>query len=175
MTPQNLKISLLEQKDFEKLHTYLNTLSATTRSRFAPHAFDIATIQQFYLPENHNIGFIMMNESEEEIIAYAIIKKGYVLKDKLRLENYGIPLYPETDCTFAPSISDAWQGKGLGKVLFAFIKNELKEQGMKRVILWGGVQALNERAVHFYLKLGFEKSGEFEKNGMNNFDMLLEL
>lgn len=175
MTNDNMKIDILEEKDFEKLHTYLNSLSATTRSRFAPHAFDLVSIRQFYLPGSPNAGFIIENISTKEIVAYAIIKKGYVIKDKIRLENYGMVLYPETDCTFAPSVADAWQGSGLGKMLFVYIKDELNKQGMKRMILWGGVQALNERAVNFYLKHGFRKLGDFENKGIDNFDMILEL
>jgi GNAT superfamily N-acetyltransferase len=175
MTDQNLRIGRVEEKDFESLYTYLNGLSIITRSRFAPHAFDLVTIRQFYLPENKNTGFIIESTLAKEIVSYAIIKKGYVLKDKVRLENYGIKLYSESDCTFAPSVADNWQSKGLGHLLFEHIREELQSQGMKRMILWGGVQALNDRAVSFYLKHGFKKLGSFEKKGIDNFDMLLEL
>ena len=175
MIDPNLKTSRLQEEYFEELNHYLNNLSETTRSRFAPHAFDLLTIQQFYLPENKNTGFIIENTPAQELVAYAIIKNGYVPKDKLRLENYGVALYPETDCTFAPSVADAWQSKGLGNLLFTYIKDELQQRGIKRVILWGGVQALNEKAVNFYLKHGFKQLGSFENKGIDNFDMILEL
>lgn len=175
MTDQNLRIGILEEKDFEKLKSYLTNLSAITKSRFAPHTFDLASIRQFYLPENQNTGFIIENIPTQEIVAYAIIKKGYVPKDRLRLENYEIKLHSETDCTFAPSVADDWQSKGLGNLLLKYIKEELQIQGMKRMILWGGVQALNEKAVNFYLKNEFKKLGGFENKGIDNFDMILEL
>lgn len=175
MIDQNLRIGILEEKDFEKLYSYLDNLGAITKSRFAPHSFDLASIRQFYLPENQNTGFIIENIPAQEIVAYAIIKKGYVPKDRLRLDNYEIKLCHETDCTFAPSVADNWQGKGLGNLLFGYIKEELQKQGMKRMILWGGVQALNEKAVSFYLKHEFKKLGNFEKNGIDNFDMILAL
>lgn len=177
MTTETPKISKLKVEDFEKLVSYLNNLTQETRSRFEPHAFDMASVKQFYLPKNNNCGYILiLNDSEtNEIIAYSIIKKGYVSKDKTRLENYGVSLYPETDCTFAPSVADAWQSKGLGKIMFDFIKNDLQKQGFKRIILWGGVQASNVRAVNYYLKYNFRKVGEFENKGIENYDMVMEL
>ena len=36
--------------------------------------------------------------------------------------------------------------------MFLFILDDLKANGIKRVILWGGVQADNDKAVNFYLK-----------------------
>lgn len=45
--------------------------------------------------------------------------------------------------------------------------------GTKRIILWGGVQAGNEKAVSYYLKHGFRTVGQFEHNG-NNYDMILD-
>jgi diamine N-acetyltransferase len=41
-------------------------------------------------------------------------------------------------------------------------------------MLWMGVQATNERAVHFYTKWGFHKVGEFYTD-KNNYDMILDL
>ncbi len=175
MVDENLKICHLEEKYFEKLDKYLNNLSVVTLSRFAPHSFDLPTIRQFYLPENHHTGFIIEHIFTQTIVAYAIIKYGYVRRDEQRLKSYDLDLYPETDCTFAPSIADDWQGKGIGKMLFQHIKEEMQKKGMKRMILWGGVQTSNEKAVTFYQKLGFNKIGNFENKGIDNYDMVFEL
>ncbi|WP_435353590.1 GNAT family N-acetyltransferase [Emticicia sp. SJ17W-69] len=175
MTEKKLQISQLLAKDFDKLLIYLSNLSLATRSRFAPHRFDLVAIEQFYLPENNNIGYIITDIETQAIIAYSIIKLGYVLKDKKRFEENGIQLYPQTDCTFAPSVADAWQSKGLGKMMFDFLKIELQKQSLRRIFLWGGVQATNETAINYYLKNSFEKIGSFEKNGIDNFDMIMHL
>ncbi|GGD46253.1 hypothetical protein GCM10011514_07870 [Emticicia aquatilis] len=165
----------LESTDFDNLLFYLEKLSAATRSRFAPHAFDLPTIKLFYATESRNTGFIIDDSYSKEIVAYTIIKLGYVPKDKLRLEAYQFQLQPTTDCTFAPSVADAWQGKGLGNLLFDFIKNDLRNKGIKRVILWGGVQASNAKAINYYSKQGFRTIGKFVNKGIDNFDMVLEL
>lgn len=175
MVEKKLQISQLHTKDFDKLLIYLNNLSVDTRSRFAPHLFDLVAIEQFYLPENNNIGYIITDIETKAIIAYSIIKLGYILKDKRRFEQIGIQLYPQTDCTFAPSVADAWQSKGLGKMMFDFLKIELQKQGFRRIFLWGGVQATNEKAINYYLKYNFEKIGSFENNGIDNFDMIMHL
>lgn len=101
------------------------------------------------------------------MIAYAIIRVGYLEHDNPRLSSYGLQLNHQTDSTFAPSVADDWQGKGLGKELFAFILPELSARGINRIILWGGVQSNNERAVRYYQKLGFQSLGHFEYHGMN--------
>ncbi len=101
------------------------------------------------------------------MIAYAIIRHGYLEHDSPRLSAYGLQLNHQTDGSFAPSVADNWQGKGLGKELFDFILPELSARGINRIILWGGVQRNNERAVRYYQKLGFQSLGHFEYHGMN--------
>lgn len=175
MIENKLQIRKLQVKDFDKLLVYLNNISFATRSRFGPHLFDLEAIKQFYLPENNNIAYIIKHNESQEIIAYSIIKRGYVLNDKKRLEEIGIQLHPQTDCTFAPSVADDWQSHGLGKMMFDFLKIELQKQGFKRIILWGGVQATNEKAINYYLKYHFKKIGSFENKEIDNFDMLMDL
>ena len=53
--------------------------------------------------------------------------------------------------------------------------SDLKRKGYKNLVLWGGVQATNYRAVHFYKKLGFQTIGSFWHDGKDNFDMVLPL
>jgi ribosomal protein S18 acetylase RimI-like enzyme len=51
-----------------------------------------------------------------------------------------------------------------------------RQLGRRYVVLSGGVQVTNERAVHVYQRLGFRPSGTFEyPGGCWNADMLLEL
>ena len=107
------------------------------------------------------------------VVAYAPVKRGYLEHDRLRLEAYGLSLNQHKDCTFAPSVADAWQGLGLGGKLFDFIQTELQVRGIKRVILWGGVQASNAAALRFYEKMGFRVLGGFEYEG-KNWDMVKE-
>lgn len=170
-----MHIRKFESGDAEYLLHYLNGLGEIMRKRFGPHSFDLSTINTFYTPGNANSAYLGIDELSNQLVAYAIVKKGYLDHDAPRLQSYGLILNPETDTTFAPSIADAWQGKGIGSVLLKHIINDLKSHTpATRMILWGGVQADNHQALKFYAKHGFEVLGPFEYHGMN-FDMILDL
>ncbi|WP_153798225.1 GNAT family N-acetyltransferase [Foetidibacter luteolus] len=170
---RQLRFRQLYLDDLQRLHTYLSSLSAETKSRFGPHAFDISSLQELYSQPGHT-GFIAEETDTGELVAYAIIKSGFLEHDRQRLQGYGLLLNNDTDCTFAPSVADAWQGHGIGKILFDYLLAQLKENGFKRIILWGGVQAGNDRAVAYYNKLGYKSLGSFEYKGLN-YDMILEI
>jgi GNAT superfamily N-acetyltransferase len=73
-------------------------------------------------------------------------------------------------------VADAFQNQGVGSLLMARLIQIARRLGCKRMVLLGGTQAANHRAVHFYQKHGFRTVGTFEwPAGCDNYDMLLEL
>ncbi|MCU0390550.1 MAG: GNAT family N-acetyltransferase [Thermoflexibacter sp.] len=170
---QTIILRKLDLQDTELLIAYWHGLSDETKKRFAPHVFDNQTIISLHKDVNYQ-GYIAQEAHTSAIIGYAIIKIGYLEHDKSRLEAYYLSLSNTTDCTFAPSVADAWHGSGLGTVLFNFVMNEAKDKGIKRVILWGGVQKSNMRAIRFYQKNGFRILGQFLYQG-ENYDMIKEI
>jgi len=175
-TKNNRQVLLrrLISDDFDKLFDYLQRLSPETKKRFGPHMFDKESIIDFYENSNKHSGYIAQDTETLEIIAYSIIKVGYLESDSFRLRSYGLTPDNKTDCTFAPSVADLWQSLGVGNSLFSFILSDLKANEIKRIILWGGVQCDNYKAVNYYLKNGFSTLGQFEYNGQN-YDMILEI
>lgn len=163
----------LHSNDHDHLFDYLQGLSEITKSRFGPHGFDKQSILGFYQQPGEHWGYIAEDIQTKNIIAYFIIKPGYLQHDRFRLQSYGLMLDHQTDCTYAPSVADLWQSCGVGNALFNYILSDLKAKGFKRVLLWGGVQSNNEKAINFYLKNGFRKLGQFENNGLND-DMMLD-
>jgi ribosomal protein S18 acetylase RimI-like enzyme len=160
--------------DIDKLSHYLQNLGPGTVKRYGPHGFDKQSVSELYKNLNQYTGYIAIDTETSGIIAYSVIKTGYLEHDGYRLQSYGVTPDGKTDCTFAPSVADAWQSQGLGNSLFHFMLSDLKTKGFKRIILWGGVQSSNLKAVNYYLKNGFRKLGQFEHNGMND-DMILEI
>jgi ribosomal protein S18 acetylase RimI-like enzyme len=171
---QQVHLGRLSTNHHNQLFHYLQQLSTETKKRFGPHSFDRQAIADFYSNKSENIGYIATDETSGETVAYSIIRKGFLYEDGKRLQSYGMEPNSESDCTFAPSVADAWQGLGVGNSLFQFILAQLKEHGYKRIILWGGVQTDNEKAVKYYQKNGFRKIGQFEFNGLND-DMISDI
>ncbi|QQS50337.1 MAG: GNAT family N-acetyltransferase [Bacteroidota bacterium] len=157
--------------DILNLLGYLNSLSPESRKRFEPHPFETDSLYQ--LIENPEyILLLAIDEHTLFIEAYTILKSGWLDFEADRFKSYGLKPQPG-DYTFAPSVADYWQGKGLGRLLFEYTLLQLPEANpQKRIFLWGGVQASNSHAIHFYTKLGFKELGQFEYNG-TNIDMML--
>jgi ribosomal protein S18 acetylase RimI-like enzyme len=164
----------LRMDDIDFLCSYLQHLSPDTLNRFGPHRFDKQSINEVYTNPDQYTGYIATDHETSEIIAYSVIKTGYLEHDRYRLQSYGLTLDEKTDCTLAPSVADPWQSQGVGNSLFLFMLADLKAKGIKRIILWGGVQSDNQKALNYYLKNRFRILGEFEYHG-RNFDMILEI
>jgi len=173
-TNKTIHIRKLQTTDLENLSHYLQNLSEESKKRFGPHPFDLPSIIEFYNGTNIHQAYIAETIDTKEIIAYPIIKLGILEADFQRYQSYGIELNNQTDCEFAPSVADAWQSCGIGNGMFQFVLEELKKTEIQRIVLWGGVQATNEKAIIYYQKLGFQKVGQFSHNG-ENLDMILEM
>lgn len=172
---KSLILKKLQAEHLDQLHDYLQGLSDETKKRFGPHPFDKTSVAAFYNTSGLHWGYIAVDPNSDQICGYAIIKLGYLEHDLPRLKSYGILPGQATDGTFAPSIADAWQSCGLGKALLQFIIADLRQHTpINRIILWGGVQADNDKAVNFYKNNGFITVGSFVYNG-NNLDMIREL
>lgn len=171
---RQILLKRVDHNDFDRLNTYFQELSSDTLKRYGPHQFDLQSITELYINSDMNMGYIAINIETSEIIAYSIIRIGFLEHDSSRLRSYGLMLNHNSDCTFAPSVSDTCQSLGIGNHLFQFMLSDLKVNNFKRIILWGGVQSDNEKAINFYFKNGFRKIGEFEYHGLN-YDMILEI
>lgn len=171
---QNIILEPFKIENKESLLVYFNKLSEQSKRRFGPHPFTLEAIDEKYSDSSNYKMFIAYDVDNDRIIAYVIVKFGWVEFDKDRLYSYG--LFPEAkDATIAPSVADDWQSKGLGSRFFSYVLECLKtEFKVSRLILWGGVQSDNEKAVRLYKKFNFRFLGEFEHNGMN-MDMILDL
>jgi GNAT superfamily N-acetyltransferase len=160
--------------DYNSLCHYFQQLRTDTIRRFGPHPFDIHSISQIYSTTGLYSGYIAIEEETSTVIAYAVVKHGYLEHDRKRLESYGLTLSHITDCSYAPSVADEWQSLGIGNALFHHILSDIKGAEIMRIILWGGVQADNDKAINFYKRNGFISLGEFEYNGWN-YDMIFNI
>jgi ribosomal protein S18 acetylase RimI-like enzyme len=165
-------IRQLKKSDADALYRYFCLLSDDTKKRFGPHPFDRVTVEAICaaLDEDPILRYVVEIDTHD-IAGYALVKPGHIYHDVRRIECYGFALNEPEDCFYAPSLADSCQGSGLGTILLNVIVEKLRSMHITRMILWGGVQADNDKAVRYYIKNGFEKVGEFEYHG-NNFDMI---
>jgi diamine N-acetyltransferase len=179
VTNKNIVIRTLRKEDLEMLSEYFLGLSDQTRQFYGPHPFNREWAEKICGNNDTDdmIRVIALSDEtgRERILAYFIIKIGVWGSDMKRYAEIGMPLDNETDCTLAPSVSDDRQSSGLGSMVMAYILKFIPMIGRQRIVLWGGVQAINERAVHFYIKHGFIKVNEFEHNGFLCYDMIMSI
>jgi GNAT superfamily N-acetyltransferase len=179
-TGETLIFRPLAASDAAALGRYFLGLSEETRRRYAPHPFDQATADQLCATADpadtlRMVG-VLGGGPGAPIIAYLILVPGVDAAECGRYAAVGITLDEATDCTLAPSVADAWQSRGLGSRLLPELLRIARRLGKTRMVLMGGVQATNARAVHFYEKHGFRFVAPFEEPpGRINHDMILDL
>jgi len=163
------------------LTAYFLSLSEETRRRYGPHPFDRATAEKLCASTDDQriVRFVAVLDdggTSPEIIGYMILSREIWPDDQKR---YGNRLRQGECACFAPSIADAYQDQGIGTQMARHVLACAKEMGIRQLILMGGVQAANDRARHFYAKLGFREVGSFwlHLHGQDifNYDMMLEL
>jgi diamine N-acetyltransferase len=169
-------IRSLQESDSEPLYDYLQNLSSESRSRFGPHLFDLQTINHICEHPDQNIQrYIAVEESASTIVAYMLIRQGMIEADQQRYARRDQFFDPAITVTYAPSVADDWQSSGLGTAMINVIENELMRRGIRYIILWGGVQATNLKAVNFYKKIGYQFIASFWYDNKDNHDMIKEL
>ncbi|MFM9907802.1 MAG: GNAT family N-acetyltransferase [Chitinophagaceae bacterium] len=166
----------LVSTDAEQLYQYLTHLSSESLSRFGPHAFDKEAINNICSSLNPATKrYIAIDTMNESIIAYMLIQQGMIESDEQRYANRLQYFDTAKTVTFAPSVADEWQSAGLGTLMNNAIESELKKKEISKIVLWGGVQADNLKAVNYYKKLNYQIIDMFWHDGKNNYDMVKDL
>lgn len=170
---KEVEIRLLNNSDFDRLMQYLHSLRAETVQRFQPHSFEPQNVLAFYQQQGTE-ACVTIDTATDEIVGYAVLRKGFLQHDLPRLQQYPYPLQYDAVFTFAPSVKDDWQSTGVGQLMMDFVRAEMQRRNIRQLVLWGGVQSGNEKAVRFYRKNKFHVLGSFEYYGLNE-DMILEI
>jgi GNAT superfamily N-acetyltransferase len=151
--------------DSRILGEYFLGLSEQTKALYGPHPFDQATADKLCAEIDYadTIRFIgtLPGEGQEQVIAYFILMLGLTPGEMERYPKAGIAVDPNLDCLIAPSVADAYQSQGLGTPCMHHILSVARRLGRRYFLLMGGVYAHNERAFHFYQKVGFQMVAPF--------------
>jgi diamine N-acetyltransferase len=159
----------LRPDDGKRLATYFEGLTPATTTRFQPHPLTRGMAQELCnAPLSSAMRLVL--ERHDEIIGYFILESTMHTHDAARYAEQGIALESGRDLLFAPSVADAWQNRGLSSQAMPHLIALAQQAGARSLVLMGGTQATNARAIRFYEKFGFERSGGYQTE-MWNHDM----
>jgi len=161
--------------DSEPLGKYFESLSAETRKRYGPHPFTKEFAVELCTRKHDSaIRYVLTLAENKRFVGYFILE--FRMSEELfnRYREQGIDLSDGKNPLFAPSIADDYQNTGLASLAMPDLIKAAKNIGAKSLVLMGGTQATNKRAIAFYEKFGFKHVCEFETKVLN-YDMWLVL
>lgn len=162
---EEVTIRPLEKGDADALFKYLGEFSEVTKRRFGPHSFEEAAIRAICDNLDPSDCFRVVCFAKGRCVAYALLKLGLLEADAQRLLSYGLETSGQVFATYAPSVAESHQGLGVAELMLRYLEDKTREDNVTQIVLWGGVQQGNPRAVRFYEKNGFVKVGSFDLNG----------
>lgn len=173
---ENLVMRPLLAEDATKLAAFLDNLSEETR-RLVDFKGNIKGISGKMIEaiNKYDKQRLVIENSDHRIVGLMELSFGLPEDDIKRYAGYGIRLDEATDCRFGPTLADDYQGSGLGSKILPAITDIAQRFSKTRMILWGGVLANNDRAIHFYEKFGFVNVGSFNDGRDDLVDMMLDL
>ncbi len=166
----------LVKSDASAFGEFLKNLQEKTRTRFGPHPLTVGEAKKICNSLNYSeiVRMILINMNQE-IIGYMILS--FLLRESQieRYKKYRISLVNHKDACIAPVVTDDCQNKGTGSLMLDETIKIARSLGIRLLVLWQGVQASNDRGIHYYEKFGFKKNGEFDRYGTHNIDMTLKM
>lgn len=169
---QPLEVRELHAEDAREFGRFFAGLGAETRSYFGPHPLDAAEAARLCAAQPEPMARRIVAIADGLIAGYFILELGVRDEDADRYRARGQELNPGRVATLAPVMADDWQNRGVAGAVFPSLLRVARAAGRDSLLLMGGTQKRNARAVRFYLREGFQPRGEFEHPpGIWNIDM----
>ncbi len=163
----------LGKDDAARLSSYFDGLSADSRRRFQPHPLTSEFASSLCAEEGSaTVRFVV--ENADRIVGYFILEPVVSAHEIERYSHFGIVLKSGQDYLFAPSVADDFQNKGIASLVMPHLVAYARQSGAKSLVLMGGTQATNVRAIAFYEKFGFKRFGGYQTDVFNH-DMRLTI
>lgn len=156
----------LEATDEAALASYFGNLSEDSKRRFQPHPLTAVAARDLCGAAGGPFRFVV--EHLGGIVAYFILDPNLSDHEMGRYRECGIELSPGRDFLFAPSVLDTHQNAGLASLAMPHLMEHARRHGARSLVLMGGTQATNPRAIAFYEKFGFERFGGYQTDVFNH-------
>jgi diamine N-acetyltransferase len=162
-----LVLRSLEKHDASALAKYFDTLTVESKRRFQPHALTAEAALQI-CAEKDAATLRVIVEFAQRVIAYFILDPMVSIHEIARYRDAGITLKPGNDFMFAPSVLDEFQSTGIASMAMPYLTELARTKGARSLVLMGGTQATNHRAIAFYEKFGFVRYGGYQTDVFNH-------
>lgn len=163
--------------DEEPLCDFFDGLGPETRLQYdvvdgRAHATEMCSS----VPTEESLRLVLVAPRSSTLIGLVELSFDLPFSDVVRYQGHGQELCVGTDARYAICLADAQQGAALGAAVWSSVVDLLRGFGCRRVLLWGGVYAANQRARRHYRRLGFREVGDFAgAGGQRRTDMIIEL
>ncbi len=165
----------LSKTDVRLLGNYFESLSAESRSRFAPHPLTHEHAHYLCFLENDSAKrYVVLPEQEDEIAGYFILDSRQSAHEVERYQAVGIDLSSGLHLLFAPSVADKYQNAGIASAAMPLLLQTAADLGADSVVLLGGTQSTNPTAIALYQKFGFQYVTSYWTD-IENYDMYKRL
>ena len=157
----------LAHDDAQALFAFFESLGAQTRRRFQPHAMDLPTSQRLCAcAGGATLRLVVVQDGQ--IQAYFILEPQVSPHEAQRFRDQGISLEAGRDFMFAPAVTDRLQDSGIASQAMPHLLALAGAAGARSLVLMGGTQATNARAIAFYEKFSFQRHGGYATEVFNH-------
>ena len=157
----------LTASDTQALFDFFESLSPASRSRFQPHGMDRETARA--LCEGAPGPALRMVILERGlVVAYFILDPQVSPHEIARYRDQGIDLQAGQDFMFAPAVTDRLQNEGIASEAMPHLLALARAAGARSLVLMGGTQASNARAIAFYEKFAFKRCRGYRTQRFNH-------
>lgn len=171
MSPQQLTrgrvLRHLAAHDTPALFDFFESLSPASKRRFQPHPLTLDAARGLCeAASSSTLRLVVLAQSQ--IVAYFILEPQVSRYEVGRYLDQGIELEAGKDWMFAPAVTDQLQNEGIASEAMPHLLALARAAGARSLVLMGGTQATNARAIAFYEKFSFKRHGGYQTEVFNH-------
>ncbi|THA34587.1 GNAT family N-acetyltransferase [Streptomyces sp. A1277] len=128
----------LTQADTGCLADFLDALSSESRRLSTFDGYDLATARKMCdaIARYDKLRLVLADVVSARIIGLVEFSLALTSGDIARYQEAGVRLAERSDCRFGPTPADAYQGRGIGTLIFPLVTEVARLLGRSRITLW---------------------------------------
>jgi GNAT superfamily N-acetyltransferase len=153
--------------DAPALFEFFESLGPASKRRFQPHPLTSEAARDLCVSSpSSTLRWVVAEHGV--IVAYFILDAQVSPHEVGRYRDHGIELEAGKDFMFAPAVTDRLQNEGMASEAMPHLLALARAAGARSLVLMGGTQATNPRAIAFYEKFSFKRCGGYQTEVFNH-------